>query len=394
MPQMYSVASGLQEILARKKDEALKQQALERQAMLDELNRRKIEAEMETDKANAEAMKVYREGMAENYKAQADQRNVQSLDDAGFSRGTDLTGQISDRMLQSGKDAGRIVSINPEAYKGNEEAYAEGNYFTGNPLQQRVASLIESGAVTDPSQIMKFQALAAFGDKNLPANFFESPTVPAYKAGPDGGLVFDKNIPRDAKITQADATRQPPQPQLLQIPDPENPGQFFQRWGQPGDPEALKPPPPTPPSTKLPSGDIQLNPRPTAGGVSGLPVYRGNVPQSVSKPQVPSTISTQQGSAMRAALNALARAQSGAPGTNLEQAQQGLAVTQNQIIDSNLSDDSLKLAVRWTLSRPDKDQTPTQALIADIEANGKRPLTPEEKERLYSVLLHVLGRSN
>jgi len=431
---MYSVNDGLQEILARQKSEALQQQQLQRQAMLDELNKKKIESDMATDKENAAAMRTYREGMAENYRAQANQRNVESLDQSGFMPGANVTGKLSPGMLKSGQDAGRINSVpqNPDAWKGNEEDFHSGDFFLGNPVQQRVKGLIESGDITDPSVIMQMQAMAALGDTSMAANMFTPKTQEAFTEGLDGkfrnasGAIVN-SLPINARIGQVSREPQGPQgpaPQLVQVPDTENPGQFFQRWAKPGDDEALKPPPPTPPATLPPSGpvapqadpmqgmrpdasgamapapvtqrqgDIQLNPRPTGGAVSGLPVHRGNVPASVVNKPLPKGATNAQVNSMRAALAQFARAQSGAAGTNPESAQQGLAMAQNQIISTNLQgEQDLQMAVREILSMPDKNTASAEDLIKRVE-DRSTPLPPDMREKLYSTLLLVLGRIN
>ncbi len=378
---------------------------LQRQAMLDALQKRQIESNLETARINAEALGEQRKAYAQQMRAHADERTVGAFDEGQFGIGTDLSGRFDPEMQATLMKYGRLSPTNPNAGKGNEEDFAEGVFSAGSPKERERAkrkTAIQSLAsqLGDPQMVNQLMALAELDDNITGtelSGIFKPQTKPVYRTRLDGTIEKVGDVPFNAQMTQVD--RIPPGPQgptpvLVQREDPNNPGKYFSGWVKPGDEEALNkfmnpaPPSPPPAANISPAGadrqgpSVQQGAIPAASGsTSGAPVYRGNVP--VSATRGPSKISASEAGGLRSALAAMQK-------QNNASTQGALFTTQNQIISKYLPSDELKQAARSILAFPDRDKYSTADLIGMIK--GNRPMSPAETEALNDVLSTVLGR--
>ncbi len=307
---LYSVSSGLQEILARRKAE-------EQQALMNSMKERELASEMEYRNANLKSLAEQREAAAEARRMQsfnqwaqnfrmgddlstADPEMIEYARRMGYvtdenpnptpsvSTGVDIAGVGEGPNMVAGEgspegDQSVRASLQPQA----PEAPKKGVYFRGLPKEreqqrqmQATAALIQSGALTDPKMspierlAMLQQASGSYDPSDIvrvmteqaqerPMNILDEATgkiTPALDAsgkpimGRGGNPIITRDRPPNPSAGM--------QPYLYQVSDPSDPtGQKkISHWLRPGEQPNEK-------------NQIQLNGSPLSG------VVRGNTPR-------------------------------------------------------------------------------------------------------------------
>lgn len=418
--------TSLYDILLNKREEA-------RKAMLDEINRKNIESEIAARADQAETNKLYRAAEASKMKAEEGDRFLKhfhkdqevSPETYDKAKGYDLQDMFTAPIPGMGPEfqgpmpEGQTPAATPGKFRGSpEEIEADDrrtqlNAWLDGPEGQQLRQ-------NEPDVWAAYKAQAAsekFG-VSIPAGAYKKndPSKgPSAILLPDNTFMYNgakvRSVPAGTPIVRGFA---PPRPSsssegtanIQQIPDPNNPGQFISVWAN-GKAKSIEPvvlppelqPKPTvvtPPSQKLPSGDIQLFP-PQEKAAPGPQVFSRTAPP---KPVTEKGITSQEITGIRNAFEQTRKnLKSGAStGQSRQIMYTPLHVAQMSIIaklpEQWMKDDVISAVQAAEAVDYNSGKYPfgtIQNFIEnEVDPQGN-PLNESQKSDLYRILSYVLG---
>lgn len=232
------VANALQEIVSRRAFE-------KRQAMLDELNRRQTEAQMDVARQNAESMAEYRKAQAED-RAERARLAQQAADEKRL--GTFAPGQISDpgsiEWLKE-KFPQSVRTTAPQLGPEEQGPVQETTEFLGTPAYQQQQK--ENSALLALESNPQFQQASPLGKMIMMKSVMSDPKdvgniAPLLKQeqparfairDPRTGKISYQEFPAGTQFETPSHPPQGPQPQFMGMMDPTTNLPIFQSGGEP-----------------------------------------------------------------------------------------------------------------------------------------------------------------
>lgn len=382
----YTVASTLSDILNQKKAES-------RQKLMDDLNKRNVESEMESRAENTRSM-------AEQRDAQAQQKYLQLLTAGGHEVDEDVSG-LDPKMLDVGEKAGLVkhslpspipsVTTSSESDGNQIDAPSTsvqaplppltGKFYKGNPDQIKQARIksnvgqFQQAMTANPNMSPMDKLMGLYGafedqpDASAVAQTLK-PDVPDYIVNADDGKVDVLRDPVTHKpVSGAHVTVR------SRTPQPVMPFSFL---------------PAVDPATNMPIVGDRRN-----GTTQTAPVTGGSGQGVVARPSSKDNeVVATDIAGMKTARVALAKAQD--TGVGIPEAQQNVVASQNRLI-SRLPSDTAKDFAKGVLSFPKAGTYDVETLLGMNKPDPRRPdhtftpLTEQDKAALRNILPYLIG---